>query len=162
MFRCPAAVAAMVLALVALPVQAKDPVAGLGWMSGYWLDCSDGREASETWSDPRVGLMAGHAVTVSPQGRVGFELAFITTLPDGVAVYVVKPSGQDEVRFALTEQGEDFVVFSNPDNDFPTHIRYERDGDGLRARIDGEIAGTPRSVEWRFDAAPLNSRCPSD
>ena len=43
------------------------------------------------------------------------------------------------MRFTLTEQGEDFVVFSNPDNDFPTHIRYERDGDGLRARIDGEV-----------------------
>ena len=152
-------VLAAVLLATTTPVQ--DPVAGLGWMSGYWLDCSDGREASETWSDPRVGLMAGHAVTVSAQGRVGFELAFIAALPDGGAVYVVKPSGQDEVRFSLTEQGEDFVVFSNPDNDFPTHIRYERDGERLKARIDGEIAGTPRSVEWRFDAAPLNSRCPS-
>jgi hypothetical protein len=144
----------------ATPVQ--DPIAGLGWMSGYWLDCSDGREASETWSDPRVGLMAGHAVTVSPQGRIGFELAFIATLPDGAAVYVVKPSGQGEVRFTLTAQGEDFVVFSNPDNDFPTHIRYQRDGEGLKARIDGEIAGTPRSVEWRFEAAALNTRCPTD
>ena len=161
MFRCPAVVATMALALVALPAQAQDAVAGLGWMSGYWLDCSDGREASETWTGPRGGLMAGHAVTVSAQGRVGFELAFIATLPDGAAVYVVKPSGQDEVRFTLTEQGEDFVVFSNPDNDFPTHIRYERDGERLRARIDGEIAGAPRSVEWRFDAAPLNSRCPA-
>lgn len=141
-----------------MPLQ--DPVAGLGWMSGYWLDCSNGREASETWTDPRGGLMAGHAVTVSPQGRVGFEQAFIASLPGGGAVYVVKPSGQDEVRFTLTEQGEDFVVFSNPDNDFPTHIRYERDGDGLRARIDGEISGTPRSVEWRFAAAALNTRCP--
>lgn len=149
-------------AFLATATPAQDPVAGLGWMSGYWLDCSDGREASETWSDPRLGLMAGHAVTVSPQGRVGFELAFVATLPDGAAVYVVKPSGQDEVRFTLTEQGEDFVVFSNPDNDFPTHIRYERDGDGLTARIDGEIAGSPRSVEWRFEAAPLNARCPSD
>jgi len=153
---------ALAAAFLTTATPAPDPVAGLGWMSGYWLDCSDGREASETWSDPRVGLMAGHAVTVSPQGRVGFELAFIATLPDGAAAYVVKPSGQDEVRFTLTEQGEDFVVFSNPDNDFPTHIRYERDGEGLKARIDGEIAGTPRSVEWRFDAAPLNSRCPSD
>ncbi len=143
----------------ATPVQ--DPVSGLGWMSGYWLDCSDGREASETWTDPRAGLMAGHAVTVSARGRVGFELAFIASLPDGGAVYVVKPSGQDEVRFTLTEQGEDYVVFSNAENDFPTHIRYERDGDWLRARIDGEISGAPRSVEWRFDAAPLNARCPS-
>lgn len=148
-------------ALLTTTPPAQDPVAGLGWMSGYWLDCSEGREASETWSDPREGLMAGHAVTVSAQGRVGFELAFIATLPDGEAVYVVKPSGQDEVRFTLTEQGEDFVVFSNPDNDFPTHIRYARDGDGLRARIDGEISGTPRSVEWRFAAAALNTRCPA-
>lgn len=148
-------------ALLTTTPPAQDPVAGLGWMSGYWLDCSEGREASETWSDPREGLMAGHAVTVSAQGRVGFELAFIAALPDGAAVYVVKPSGQDEVRFTLTEQGEDFVVFSNPDNDFPTHIRYERDGDGLRARIDGEISGTPRSVEWRFAAGALNTRCPA-
>jgi hypothetical protein len=148
-------------ALLTTTPPAQDPVAGLGWMSGYWLDCSEGREASETWSDPREGLMAGHAVTVSAQGHVGFELGFIATLPDGEAVYVVKPSGQDEVRFTLTEQGEDFVVFSNPDNDFPTHIRYERDGDGLRARIDGEISGTPRSVEWRFAAAALNTRCPA-
>ena len=148
-------------ALLTTTPPAQDPVAGLGWMSGYWLDCSEGREASETWSDPREGQMAGHAVTVSAQGRVGFELAFIATLPDGEAVYVVKPSGQDEVRFTLTEQGEDFVVFSNPDNDFPTHIRYARDGDGLRARIDGEISGTPRSVEWRFAAAALNTRCPA-
>lgn len=148
-------------ALLTTTTPAQDPVAGLGWMSGYWLDCSNGREASETWSDARGGLMVGHAVTVSPQGRVGFELAFIAALPDGGAAYVVKPSGQDEVRFTLSEQGEEFVVFSNPDNDFPTHIRYERDGDGLKARIDGEIAGTPRSVEWRFDRRDLNARCPA-
>ena len=149
-------------ALLVTPAPVQDPVAGLGWMSGYWLDCSDGREASETWSDPRAGLMAGHAVTVSAQGRVGFELTYITRQPDGGAAFVVKPSGQDAVAFTLTEQGEDFVVFSNPDNDFPTHIRYERDGDGLRARIDGEISGTPRSVEWRFAATALNTRCPAD
>ncbi|MDP3377667.1 MAG: DUF6265 family protein [Brevundimonas sp.] len=151
---------ALAAALLTTATPAQDPVAGLGWMSGYWLDCSDGREASETWSDARGGLMVGHAISLSASGRPGFELAFIAPTAEGPA-YVVMPSGQAQTAFVMTEQGEDFVVFSNPDNDFPTHIRYESDGDGLKARIDGEIAGTPRSVEWRFDRRDLNTRCPA-
>ncbi len=151
---------ALAAAFLTTATPAHDPVAGLAWMSGYWLDCSNGREASETWSDARGGLMVGHAISLSPSGRPGFELAFIAPAAEG-PVYVVMPSGQAQTTFVMSDHGEDFVVFSNPDNDFPTHIRYERDGDGLKARIDGEIAGTPRSVEWRFDRRDLNARCPA-
>ena len=37
--------------LQSTPTSAPD----LSWLAGYWLDCSGGREASETWSDPRLG-----------------------------------------------------------------------------------------------------------
>lgn len=37
--------------------QAAAPAPDLSWLAGYWLDCSGGREASETWSDPRAGLI---------------------------------------------------------------------------------------------------------
>lgn len=153
---------ALAAAFLATTTPDQDPVTlpDLSWMSGYWLDCSDGREASETWSDPRGGLMVGQSLSVSASGRPGFELAYIVVLPAGPAM-VVLPSGQQQTTFAMSDHGEDYVVFSNAENDFPTHIRYERDGDGLRARIDGEISGAPRSVEWRFDAAPLNARCPT-
>ena len=144
-------------ALAALLIQT--PTApDLSWMAGYWLDCSNGREVSETWSDPRAGLMAGHAVTVS-RGRASFEMSHIGPTPQGFA-YVAQPGGAPPTAFVVAETGPMRVVFANPENDFPTRIVYERDGDALKARIEGEINGQAQSMEWTFTAAPLNTRCP--
>ena len=134
------------------------PVPDLSWIAGYWLDCSNGREVSETWSDPRAGLMVGHALTVS-RGRVSFELAHIGPTPQGYA-YVAQPGGSAPTAFVLAEAGPTRVVFANAENDFPTRVGYERDGDALKALIEGEIGGQARSMEWHFTAAPLNTRCP--
>ena len=72
-----------IAALIAALLQAAPPaVDDLGWMAGYWLDCSGGREASETWSDPRAGLLVGHTVTVR-NGRSGFESAHIGPAAEG-------------------------------------------------------------------------------
>lgn len=130
----------------------------LSWMAGYWLDCSNGREVSETWTDPRAGLMAGHAVTLS-RGRVSFELAHIGPTPQGYG-YVAQPGGAPPTIFVVAETAPTRVVFANAENDFPTRVIYERDGETLRARIEGEINGQARSMEWNFAAAPLNTRCP--
>ncbi len=145
----------------ALALQTTTPAApDLSWMSGYWLDCSNGREASEAWSDPRAGLMVGWALVVSPSGEPGFEVSHIGPTSQGFA-YVAQPSGMPPTVFVMTEAGASHVIFSNPENDFPHHIRYQRDGDRLTARIDGVIEGEARSVEWSFRSAPLNSRCPA-
>ena len=53
------------------------------------------------------------------------------------------------------------AVFANAENDFPTRVIYQRDGDVLTARIEGEIGGQPRSLAWNYTAAPLNTRCPA-
>lgn len=135
-----------------------DPAPDLSWLAGYWLDCAEGREVSETWSDPRAGLMAGHALTLS-RGRVSFELAHIGATPNGLA-YVARPDGAPPTVFLVAGTGPGRVVFANPENEFPSRIVYERDGDALKARIEGEIDGRARSMEWNFTAAPLNSRCP--
>lgn len=142
-------------ALIQTPAATPD----LSWMAGYWLDCSNGREASETWSDPRGGLSVGHAVTTE-DGRASFEVSHIGPTPEGFA-YVAQPGGVPPVVFVLVEGGPARAVFANAENDFPTRVIYERDGAALRARIEGEIGGRPRSVEWRFRAAPLNTRCPA-
>jgi hypothetical protein len=134
------------------------PSPDLSWMAGYWLDCSDGREVSETWSDPRGGLSVGHAVTVSDDG-VSFEVSHVGPTPQGFA-YVAQPGGAPPTVFVLAESGPARAVFANAENDFPTRVIYERDGDALTARIEGEIGGQARSMEWNFTAAPLNTRCP--
>ena len=146
-------------ALAAALIQTAPPVTpDLSWMAGYWLDCSDGREASETWSDPRGGLSVGHALTVE-NGRVSFEVSHIRQTPQGFA-YVAQLGGAAATVFVVAESGATRVVFANAENDFPTRVIYERDGDALKARIEGEINGQARSMEWNFRATPLNTRCP--
>lgn len=135
------------------------PAPDLSWMAGYWLDCADGREASETWSDPRDGLSVGHAIILS-EGSAWFEISHIGPTPQGFA-YVAQPGGAPPTAFPLVESGQTRAVFANPENDFPTRVIYERDGDVLKARIEGEIDGRARSMEWTFKAAPLNTRCPA-
>lgn len=150
----------LTLYFAATLTQAVAPTADTGWMAGYWLDCSNGREASETWSDPRAGLMVGHAVTVGRDGEASFEVARIGQTPQGLA-YMAQPEGAPPTVFVLSDGGPNRAVFSNAENDFPTRVIYERDGDRLTARIEGEIDGSPRSMEWTFEAKPLNSRCPA-
>ncbi|HYC68303.1 DUF6265 family protein [Brevundimonas sp.] len=135
------------------------PAPDVSWMAGYWLDCSDGREASETWSDPRGGVSVGHAVTVSG-GETSFEVSHIGPTPQGFA-YVAQPGGAPPTVFVLAESGPGRAVFANAENDFPTRVIYQREGDVLTARIEGEIAGQARSMEWNFRSVPLNTRCPA-
>nr|WP_314430651.1 DUF6265 family protein [uncultured Brevundimonas sp.] len=148
--------ALMAAALMQAPTSAPD----LSWMAGYWLDCSGGREASETWSDPRAGLLVGHTVTVR-NGRSGFEFARIAPLQDGVLAYVAQPAGAAPTPFRLIESGPQRVVFANPANDFPHRILYQRAGDVLTARIEGADDDETRSAEWTFNKAQLNARCPT-
>jgi hypothetical protein len=136
------------------------PAPDLSWLAGYWLDCSRGREASETWSDPRAGLLVGHTMTVR-NGRSGFEFARIAPLQDGVLAYVAQPGGAAPTPFRLIESGPQRAVFANPANDFPHRILYQRAGDVLTARIEGANDDETRSVEWNFNKAELNARCPN-
>ena len=146
--------------LAAVLMQAAPaPSPDMSWMAGYWLDCSGDREASETWSDPRAGLSVGHAVTVS-DGEASFEVSHIGPTPQGFA-YVAQPGGAPPTFFVFADSGPTRAVFTNAENDFPTRVIYERDGDVLRARIEGEIDGQARSMEWNFRSASLNARCPA-
>lgn len=136
------------------------PAPDLSWLAGYWLDCSGGREASETWSDPRAGLIVGHSVTVR-NGRSGFESARIAPMKDGGLAYFAQPDGAPATPFRLVDSGPQRAVFANPDNDFPHRIIYERTGEILTARIEGADDDENRSVQWRFNRAELNARCPN-
>ncbi|MBX9576569.1 MAG: hypothetical protein K2X07_13130 [Caulobacteraceae bacterium] len=148
------------LAAVAVALIAPSADPDLSWIAGYWLDCSGGREVSETWSDPRAGLMVGHALTLSPSGRVSFEMARIGPTPQGLA-YVAQPGGAPPTVFVLAESAPGGAVFVNETNDFPSRIIYARDGDVLTARIEGTIDGQARAMSWSFRSAPLNARCPA-
>ncbi|WP_426038636.1 DUF6265 family protein [Brevundimonas sp. DC300-4] len=133
----------------------------LSWMSGYWLSCDGGREVSETWTDPRGGLMAGHAVTLQ-NGRASFELSRIAPTTAGApgVAYFAGVEGARAVVFPVVEAGGTRVVFENAAHDFPQRVIYERDGDVLKARIEGVMGDRQQAMAWEYRKADLNARCP--
>lgn len=153
--------ALMMTAALATPQADLRP--DLGWMAGYWLSCDGGRQVAETWSSPRVNLMAGTSITVR-NGRVGWELSRIApTGPaaDAPLAYFAMPEGQAPATFPVVESAPNRVVFEQPAHDFPKRVIYERDGDVLNARIEGEIDGQMRTIRWQFHKAEFNSNCPA-
>ncbi len=87
-------------------------------------------------------------------------LGHIGMTPQGFA-YVAQPDGAPPTVFVMTENEGSRAVFSNPENDFPQRVIYWREGDVLHARIEGDMNGQAQSVEWRFNRAELNARCPA-
>ena len=143
----------------ATTMQAAPARPDLSWMAGYWLDCSRGREASETWTDPRGGVLIGAAVTVA-SGETSFEYARVGPI-EGDMAYVAQPGGVAPTAFPVIEASAARVVFQNLDNDFPQRVLYQRTGDVLTARIEGHRGDREQAMEWRFDKAELNTRCPN-
>ncbi len=143
--------------LQATPITADQ----LSWMGGYWLACEGGREVSETWTDPRGGLIVGNSVTLQ-NGRVSFELSRIApTAPGAGVAYFAGIEGAPPIVFPAVEAGGARVVFENDGHDFPQRVIYERDGDVLKARIEGHMGDREQAMAWEYRKADLNARCPN-
>ena len=157
--------AAALAAPQAAPAPATPPVTAdqLSWLSGYWLSCEGGREVSETWSDPRGGLLIGSALTMQGGRLSGFDSSRISPLTSGGGelAYFAGVDGAPPVAFAAKEASGTRVVFENPDHDFPQRILYEREGDVLNARIEGRVGERDQAVAWSYRKAELNTRCPT-
>ena len=165
----------MTLAVLSLAAALLGPVAvtdarsaaNLSWMAGYWLSCEGDREVSETWSDSRGGLMLGNALTLTG-GQASYESARIGPVPhssgadtEGVIAYFAQVGDDPAVVFPVVQVSASRVVFENPGHDFPQRVIYERDGDVLKARIEGHMGDRMQSMDWRYHKADLNARCPA-
>lgn len=144
------------LAVLALPfapgLGAQSPVprvAALHWMSGSWIEETERGTVAETWIGPRDGMMAAVNFTTRRSGPPQFEYQRIADTPTGFTYYA-QPGGRPAVEFAMKEVGEMRVVFENAAHDFPQRILYWREGEALRARIEGTINGQARQREWTF------------
>jgi hypothetical protein len=138
---------------------ASQPAPDLSWLAGYWLSCEGGREVSETWSDPRNGVMVGSSLTVAG-AQTSWEQMRIESR-DGVLHFVADPRGQAEADFLMVATSGQQVAFENLQHAFPQRIVYRREADGsLTSRIEGKVNGVVRFVEWKYVSKPLNTRCP--
>lgn len=123
----------------------------LAWMSGTWSQIKDGEIVQESWLGPRDKMMAAVNLTSSTKRAPSFEFLRIVEGPNGLA-YLASPGGKPPVEFKLKELGDKRVVFENLAHDFPHRVMYWIAGDGvMMARIEGEIRGKARGMEWRFE-----------
>lgn len=154
-----AAVITAILLSFGLTAAAPTSDPDLSWLAGYWLSCDGGREVSETWSDPRAGVLVNTTVTVEA-GRASVETGRLAAV-DGALAFHAQPDGQPAAVFPMTGFGALEVTFANPSHDFPQRITYSRAGDVLTARIEGRMDGRTQGMEWRYAKAELNARCPA-
>ena len=120
------------------PAQAQ-----LHWLEGHWVN----EESEEVWSSHKGDSMLGYHRKVEGDKTVFWEFLKLT-INEQEATYWALPSGQSAVKFEMEEWAENWALFVNRANDFPTHIRYQRDGDTLTVTISGQ----GRESQWQFQA----------
>ena len=135
------------LVLLSACADAQMPSDDLSWISGHWRSDENGQITEEFWTDDNGGLMLGGNRTIAGGQARAFEFLRIQSSPDGRA-YCAQPGGSTPTCFALSEQGENWVVFENAEHDFPQRIRYERDGERLTATISDLSGEQSFAFEW--------------
>jgi hypothetical protein len=147
---------AVLLFNAALAAQTTKPEIGdLAWMAGSWTGESRGIEMEEHWTAPKGNSMVGIHRDVAKGRTMLFEFLRIEQQGDQI-VYLSMPNGRSPATpFRLKEISGTRVVFENPKHDFPQRVIYWKDGNDLRARIEGSQNGKPGGEEWRWSPGTL-------
>lgn len=129
-------------------VQPEIALKSLTWMEGNWSSEENGKVTEEVWLAPRGGMMLAMN-RVSKDSSSTFEHLRIVE-KNGKVAYLASPGGAKPTPFALKEISNQKVVFENLDNDFPQRIIYSRVDQQLTARIEGDVRGQKRAMEWTW------------
>jgi Domain of unknown function (DUF6265) len=77
-----------------------------------------------------------------------------------VLTFYAQPGGASPpVGFPLESLGKRRAVFENPSHDFPQRVIYWREGDRLRARVEGSFNATKQALEWTFSLRDAAGQC---
>lgn len=130
-------------------------MADLAWLAGSWqsVDMDDGHTtvSEEHWTDGTGGTMFGVNRLIADDQTVFFEYLRIESNDDNERFYVAQPRGRSPgTYFRLIELRGQCTVFENPAHDFPQRVVYERRGDILNARIEGDQNGETRTERWTW------------
>ena len=138
-----------VLLSMLVAVGASSTIDQVSWLQGCWQLESGGRVVEEQWIAPRGGVMLGMGRTVRDGTLVEYE-SVILREQDGRLAYEAHPSGQPSAVFTSTSVSASTVIFENPTHNYPQRVGYQRDGDSLRAWIDGTANGKSRRVDFPY------------
>jgi len=130
-------------------------LADLGWMSGCWemTNPKNGARITEMWMRPDGNAMLGVGRTMRDGKLTDYEFLRIVEEENKLS-YISRPSGnKDDTPFGLIRSSANELVFENAAHDFPQRIIYRREGEKLKARIEGTINGKSRGVDFSYTRA---------
>ena len=124
----------------------SNPQLSFDQFEGNWLRSNDqdGKVTTERWWNEN-GTMKGQGLTMHGVDTLFFEELSIV-LRQGQYYYVVTGINEKPTEFRLTEFSDDYFQFNNPDNPFPSSIRYQFKSDSMFAYLNG----SGNSVEFHF------------
>jgi hypothetical protein len=105
-------------------------------MTGDWEGSAASGTFDEHWTVERGGLMLGVGREVLTNGTF-FEYMRLESRPDGI-YYVPQPKGNPPHDFKLIELHGTSAIFESPGGDRISRVSYQRIGNELHARVQGE------------------------
>ena len=126
-------------------------VTAFAWLAGCWASVAGEFGTGEVWTSPAGGTMLGVSRTVRDGRTIEYEFMQIREIAPGQLAYVAHPSGQAQAAFPLVRSSPGELVFENPEHDFPQRLIYRLlEPDGLHARIEGNVKGEDRAVDYHM------------
>ena len=137
-------------------------VEDLAWLAGCWASVGGDAGSGEQWTVPAGKTLLGVSRTVQNSKTVEYEFLRIRETEAGKIEYIARPSEQAEATCLMVRLSEGEVVFENPDHDFPQRIIYRLKAEGnLEVRIEGEMKGEVRTVDFPMKRVDCESRSPN-
>lgn len=119
------------------------------WFLGRWENNTPDGIFSEEWKTENDSVLVGASYFINGKDTLFAETVRLEQKGNDLLYIVSVPNQNDEkpVAFKLTSSTSDFLVFENPEHDFPKKITYKLvNKDSLYA----EISGNDKSEGFPF------------
>ncbi len=110
------------------------------WMEGGWIrdNNQEGVITYEDWTLQDIHTMRGHGYTLAGQDTTFNEHMLLRKVGSHYRLSIATSGNVDTVHFKVNMYHETGFVASNPDHDFPQHIKYVNLGDKMKAVVYNE------------------------
>lgn len=145
--------------LLAVSAENRQPaIQDFARLTGCWENNTGNKQRDEIWSTPNGGLMLGVGRVVVQGKATEYEFMRIHQESDGL-YFTAQDARQAATSFKLISLRNNIATFENPKHDFPQRIIYYLDADrSLKARIEGQMNGQQKSVDFSFTRANCEAR----
>jgi hypothetical protein len=132
------------------PAPQATPLSPLSFMTGCWERRGRTTLVEEQWMRPRGNVMLGMGRTTRSDSVLDYEQVLIRAI-EGRVQYEANPAGQAPNIFTARTVTDSFVIFVDPEHDFPQAVGYRKRGnDSLIAFIAGTRGDRTDTINFPY------------